>query len=125
MCVLTWTLGYRSTVETVRVGELARRTGVTIRALRCHEAAVLVVPARLPNGYPDYEPMAVRQVEEIRALNQDTTRAAQPVMRNPIRTSIGGHRESSPQFGAPVAVTAASPGRTAVTIHSKKPGSAK
>jgi DNA-binding transcriptional MerR regulator len=42
---------------------------VTIRALRYYEAAGLVVPARLPNGYRDYEPMAVRQVEEILALN--------------------------------------------------------
>jgi peroxiredoxin/DNA-binding transcriptional MerR regulator len=42
---------------------------VTIRALRYYEAAGLVVPARLPNGYRDYEPVAVRQVEEIRALH--------------------------------------------------------
>jgi DNA-binding transcriptional MerR regulator len=53
----------------VRVGELARRTGATIRALRNYEAAGLVVPARLPNGYRDYAPVAVRQVEEIRALH--------------------------------------------------------
>jgi peroxiredoxin/DNA-binding transcriptional MerR regulator len=66
---LTWTLGYRFTFRSVRVGELARRTGVTIRALRYYEAAGLVVPARLPNGYRDYEPVAVRQVEEIRALH--------------------------------------------------------
>jgi peroxiredoxin/DNA-binding transcriptional MerR regulator len=66
---LTWTLGYRFTFGIVRVGELARRTGVTVRALRYYEAAGLVVPARLPNGYRDYEPVAVRQVEEIRALH--------------------------------------------------------
>jgi peroxiredoxin/DNA-binding transcriptional MerR regulator len=42
---------------------------VTIRALRYYEAAGLVVPARLPNGYRDYAPVAVRQVEEIRALH--------------------------------------------------------
>ena len=42
---------------------------MTIRALRYYEAAGLVVPARLPNGYRDYEPVAVRQVEEIRALH--------------------------------------------------------
>jgi hypothetical protein len=58
--VLTWTLGYRFTVGIVRVGELARRTGVTIRALRYYEAAGLVVPARLPNGYRDYEPVSMR-----------------------------------------------------------------
>ena len=65
---LTWTQGCGFTVESVRVGELARRTGVTIRALRYYEAAGLVVPARLPNGYRDYAPVALRQVEEIRAL---------------------------------------------------------
>ncbi|GAX53861.1 MerR family transcriptional regulator [Streptomyces olivochromogenes] len=52
----------------MRVGELARRAGVTVRALRYYEAAGLVVPRRLPNGYRDYAPMAVRQVEEIRTL---------------------------------------------------------
>jgi phosphoglycolate phosphatase-like HAD superfamily hydrolase len=56
---LTRTPGYRFTFRSVRVGELARRTGVTIRALRYYEAAGLVVPARLPNGYRDYEPDAV------------------------------------------------------------------
>jgi peroxiredoxin/DNA-binding transcriptional MerR regulator len=52
----------------MRVGELARRTGVTVRALRYYEAAGLVVPARSPNGYREYEQAAVRQVVEIRAL---------------------------------------------------------
>jgi enolase len=52
----------------VRVGELARRTGVTIRALRYYEAAGLVVPRRLGNGYREYEPVAVPMVEQIKAL---------------------------------------------------------
>lgn len=52
----------------MRVGELARRAGVTVRALRYYEKAGLVVPARLPNGYRDYGPEAVRQVQEIREL---------------------------------------------------------
>ncbi|MEV4448883.1 MerR family transcriptional regulator [Streptomyces mirabilis] len=52
----------------MRVGELARRTGVTVRALRYYEAAGLVVPRRLTNGYRDYAPTALRQVEEIRTL---------------------------------------------------------
>ncbi|MEV1176615.1 MerR family transcriptional regulator [Nonomuraea sp. NPDC049784] len=52
----------------MRVGELARRTAVTVRALRYYERVGLVVPARLPNGYRDYDPVAVRQVEEIREL---------------------------------------------------------
>src|SRR6478672_2989243 len=52
----------------MRVGELARRTGTTVRALRYYEAAGLVVPRRLGNGYREYDPAAVRLVEQIRAL---------------------------------------------------------
>ncbi|WP_200824531.1 MerR family transcriptional regulator [Nonomuraea solani] len=52
----------------MRVGELARRTGVTVRALRYYEAAGLVVPGRRANGYREYDPIAVRQVEQIRSL---------------------------------------------------------
>jgi DNA-binding transcriptional MerR regulator/peroxiredoxin len=52
----------------MRVGELARRTGTTIRALRYYEEAGLVVPRRLGNGYRDYEPIAERQVAQIREL---------------------------------------------------------
>jgi peroxiredoxin/DNA-binding transcriptional MerR regulator len=50
------------------VGELARRANVTVRALRYYEKAGLVVPQRLANGYRRYDPVAVRQVEEIKEL---------------------------------------------------------
>src|SRR5690349_19816727 len=52
----------------MRVGELARRTGTTVRALRYYETAGLVVPSRLGNGYREYEPIAVRLVAQIREL---------------------------------------------------------
>src|SRR5262245_53271043 len=52
----------------MRVGELARQSGVTVRALRYYETLGLVIPSRLPNGYRDYDPVSVRQVEEIPAL---------------------------------------------------------
>lgn len=52
----------------MRVGELAHRTGTTVRALRYYEAAGLVVPRRLGNGYREYDPIAVRLVEQIRTL---------------------------------------------------------
>ncbi|MFI1989123.1 MerR family transcriptional regulator [Actinoplanes sp. NPDC020271] len=52
----------------MRVGELARRTGTTIRALRYYESVGLVVPRRLSNGYREYEPIAERQVAQIREL---------------------------------------------------------
>lgn len=41
---------------------------MTVRALRYYEAVGLVVPRRLTNGYRDYAPTALRQVEEIRTL---------------------------------------------------------
>jgi DNA-binding transcriptional MerR regulator len=52
----------------VRVSELARRTGTTVRALRYYESAGLVVPRRLGNGYREYDPIAVRLVAQIREL---------------------------------------------------------
>jgi len=52
----------------MRVGELARRTGTTIRALRYYESAGLVVPRRLGNGYREYDPVAERLVGQIREL---------------------------------------------------------
>ncbi|MEU6023491.1 MerR family transcriptional regulator [Micromonospora sp. NPDC047134] len=52
----------------MRVGELARRTGTTIRALRYYESVGLVVPRRLGNGYREYDPIAVRLVTQIREL---------------------------------------------------------
>lgn len=52
----------------MRVGELARRTGTTVRALRYYESAGLVVPRRQSNGYRDYPPIAVDLVRQIREL---------------------------------------------------------
>ncbi|MER7894473.1 MerR family transcriptional regulator [Micromonospora sp. NPDC094482] len=52
----------------MRVGELARRTGTTVRALRYYESAGLVVPRRLSNGYREYDPISVRLVAQIREL---------------------------------------------------------
>jgi DNA-binding transcriptional MerR regulator/peroxiredoxin len=52
----------------MRVGELARRTGTTVRALRYYEAAGLVVPRRQSNGYREYAPIAVDLVRQIREL---------------------------------------------------------
>ncbi|WP_344620654.1 MerR family transcriptional regulator [Dactylosporangium salmoneum] len=53
----------------MRVGELARRSGSTIRALRYYEEVGLVVPrSRSGNGYREYDPIAVRLVVQIREL---------------------------------------------------------
>ncbi|UBU17958.1 MerR family transcriptional regulator [Nonomuraea gerenzanensis] len=52
----------------MRIGELARRAGVSVRALRYYEEQKLLVPARSANGYRDYDEQAVAVVGRIRLL---------------------------------------------------------
>ncbi|PYI53554.1 MerR family transcriptional regulator [Paenibacillus flagellatus] len=49
----------------MKIGELARRTGVSIRSLRYYEEQGLLAPVRADNGYRVYSPFAVEQVERI------------------------------------------------------------
>ncbi|MFF2806632.1 MerR family transcriptional regulator [Streptomyces sp. NPDC058000] len=52
----------------MRIGELARTTGVTTRALRYYEEQGLLRPERSANGYRSYGEGAVRVVANIRLL---------------------------------------------------------
>jgi DNA-binding transcriptional MerR regulator len=52
----------------MRIGELARRAGVSTRTLRHYEALGLVTARRAANGYRDYAGAELRAVAEIRAL---------------------------------------------------------
>ncbi|MEU9559268.1 MerR family transcriptional regulator [Streptomyces fumanus] len=52
----------------MRIGELARATGTTTRALRYYEEHGLLHPERSSNGYRSYPPDAVKVVENIRLL---------------------------------------------------------
>jgi DNA-binding transcriptional MerR regulator len=52
----------------VRIGELARRTGVPTRMLRYYEEQDLLHPERADNGYRDYDESAVARVTQIRGL---------------------------------------------------------
>jgi DNA-binding transcriptional MerR regulator len=52
----------------MRIGELARRTGATTRALRYYEERGLLGSGRGANGYRDYGPEAVARVHNIRRL---------------------------------------------------------
>ncbi len=54
--------------ETVRIGELARRTGTTARALRHYEQAGLLTSERAANGYRVYDASAEVRVRNIRLL---------------------------------------------------------
>lgn len=52
----------------VRIGELARATGASARALRYYEEQGLLRPERRASGYRDYDERAVRAVQHIRLL---------------------------------------------------------
>jgi len=50
----------------MKIGELAARTGVSIRSLRYYEQQGLLAPARHGNGYREYSPLAEEQVSTIK-----------------------------------------------------------
>src|SRR5437870_2429906 len=52
----------------MRIGELARRTGVPARRLRYYEEQGLLGSDRSANGYRDYDSQAVQRVTQIRGL---------------------------------------------------------
>ncbi|MER5374789.1 MerR family transcriptional regulator [Streptomyces sp. NPDC002553] len=52
----------------MRIGELAKGTGTTSRALRHYEQAGLISSERAPNGYRVYDERAVVRVRNIRYL---------------------------------------------------------
>jgi MerR family copper efflux transcriptional regulator len=52
----------------MRIGELARQAGVSVRVLRHYEAQGLIQSQRLTNGYRDYPSATADQVRWIRDL---------------------------------------------------------
>ncbi|WP_317229322.1 MerR family transcriptional regulator [Clavibacter sp. MX14-G9D] len=52
----------------MRIGELAKKTGVPARMLRYYEEQGLITPDRLPNGYREYGDYLVDRVNKIRGL---------------------------------------------------------
>ncbi|HYH78746.1 MAG TPA: MerR family transcriptional regulator [Longimicrobium sp.] len=52
----------------MRVGELAARTGASIRSIRYYEQAGLLTATRRPNGYREFDAGAVERVGAIRGL---------------------------------------------------------
>jgi DNA-binding transcriptional MerR regulator len=57
-------------VFTVRIGELARGAGVTIKTVRYYESLGLLSVARAANGYRDYDDSQVELVREIHSLGE-------------------------------------------------------
>jgi DNA-binding transcriptional MerR regulator len=52
----------------MRIGELARRTGVSERSLRYYEKQGLLAAERTPGGHRDYAETAVNRVNRIQEL---------------------------------------------------------
>jgi DNA-binding transcriptional MerR regulator len=54
--------------ETIRIGELSRRSGVSQRSLRYYEDRDLITSRRAPNGYREYDPDVVERASAIHLL---------------------------------------------------------
>jgi peroxiredoxin/DNA-binding transcriptional MerR regulator len=54
----------------VRIGDVARRAGVSTKAIRRYEALGLLAPPRLANGYRSFTEHDVRVVRELRSLRE-------------------------------------------------------
>jgi DNA-binding transcriptional MerR regulator len=67
----------------MRIGELARRTGISARMLRYYEEQGLITPHRGDNGYRDYDEALVERTEKIRCFLDAGVplRAIAPVLR--------------------------------------------
>lgn len=50
----------------MKIGELAKLTGASVRSLRYYENQGLISPIRQANGYREYSPLAVETVETIK-----------------------------------------------------------
>lgn len=70
----------------MKIGELSKSAGVSIRMLRYYEAEGLLQPQRTSSGYREYAPADVRTVERIRLLGSagmtlETIRAFLPCVK--------------------------------------------
>jgi DNA-binding transcriptional MerR regulator len=84
----------------VRIGELARRTGVSERSLRYYEQQGLLVSERTPGGQREYPERAVDRViliQELYAAGLHSKKIAQllPCMRDP---DGGPNERATPQL---------------------------
>ncbi|WP_053373370.1 MerR family transcriptional regulator [Paenibacillus sp. FJAT-27812] len=50
----------------MKIGELSRTTGVSIRSLRYYEQQGLITSVRQPNGYREYTPLTIETVETVK-----------------------------------------------------------
>ncbi|GGH15475.1 MerR family transcriptional regulator [Paenibacillus segetis] len=53
-------------VGSIHISELFRKTGVSLRSLRYYEEKAILKPARLDNGYREYDDSHIEQVKIIK-----------------------------------------------------------
>jgi DNA-binding transcriptional MerR regulator len=71
----------------MKIGELSRRTGVSVRMLRYYEDEGLLAPRRTGSGYRDYGPAEEETVRRIKMLGSagmklETIQRLLPCVRN-------------------------------------------
>lgn len=79
----------------MRIGELAKATDTTPRALRHYEQAGLITSVRAPNGYREYDERAAVRVRNIRhllavGLTLDDVRCFLPCLDGDLATAPPG-----------------------------------
>lgn len=84
----------------MRIGELAKRTGVSERSLRYYEEQNLLVASRTPGGQRDYPELAVDRVIHIQelfaaGLNSKKIFQILPCMRD---TDGGANERATPEL---------------------------
>ncbi|MFD8568431.1 MerR family transcriptional regulator [Streptomyces sp. NPDC057694] len=83
----------------MRIGELARHTGVSERSLRYYEQEGLLSAQRTPGGHREYDDAAVARVRRIQELYAAGLCSAKIVKLLPcMRDSDGGPAETADAF---------------------------
>lgn len=75
----------------MRIGEPARRAGVSTRALRYYEQRGLIRSRRSANGYREYDESDVRIVAEIRALGEVVRQIVGAKPKRLLLADLAGH----------------------------------
>jgi DNA-binding transcriptional MerR regulator len=81
----------------MRIGELSRRTGVSVRMLRYYEEQQLLSATRTSSGYRDYDENAVERVRRIRCLHSSALPT--PVVRQVLASLCGDAETAGPLLG--------------------------
>ncbi|SDM83939.1 MerR family transcriptional regulator [Allokutzneria albata] len=81
----------------MRIGELSRRTGVSIRMLRYYDEQGLLSATRTGGGYREYDENAVDRVRCIRRLHSSALPT--PVVRQVLSTLCGDPEATGPLLG--------------------------